>query len=143
MKPGRNPKVNKNIPFDKCLRLVIGGRLKADRYRTWRAWSRAYLLKMFQVTGPAHLEFDSENVPHPVYAITELPPERDRTDELLKHFKEKGVDQWNFALMQRDIPEWRKEQRIKQRREAAIARWSKRTARSTKAPLDTIPKRRK
>lgn len=133
-----------NITFDKCLRIIIGGRLKADRYRIWRAWSRSYLLeKLQQSSGPAQVVFDDENNGRIVYGITELPPDKDTTDAHLKHFKEKGVEPGLFRLMQQEIPKWRKEQQAKQRSEAAKARWNKAKRRFKKSPIDTVRKRRK
>jgi len=55
----------------------------------------------------------------------EVRPLKPCTDEAVAQFMKNGVDQDWYDTFSKGIPEWRRQNRIQQRRQAAKTRWQK------------------
>lgn len=112
------------ISFDTCLRIIIGGRLRDNRLRIFRAWWRSQLLYFQNLEGPAKPVWDSGQNRWR-YEPLQKDLIRDNTIEVIEKFRRDGVDEPWFKNMSTGISEWRNAQLIKQRTQAANARWNK------------------
>ncbi len=104
------------IPFDKALRLVIGGRLRADRYRILRQWWKA-LNDLYARKELKMLSLERDPFP------------RNTPDQIIELLKRDGVDEFHWNAFQNEehgIAAWRRTRRREQRIAAIKSRWAKR-----------------
>jgi len=90
--------------FPECLRRIIGGRSAPERMRIFRRYWDDHFTDFVQ---------------DPVR------PLKPCTDAVVAQFMKNGVDEAWFDAFSKGIPEWRRQNRIQQRRQAAKTRWQK------------------
>jgi hypothetical protein len=106
MKPHEFP-----MPFKESLRIIVGGRSIGIRLKIFRRFWAFELKKIF----------DARYIDMPQIQTDEQRLEK--ANEMIKEFTRVGIDKYWFNSMSTGIPEWRRQNNIQQRRNAAKSRW--------------------
>lgn len=98
------------ITIERALRLAVGGRDEPERFRVFRAWWKTELARVSKITG----------------VIT------DNTDEMVRYFKQNGVDRSWLNSFCAGIAQFKAAQRSERMSNLAKTRWQKPNAKGMK-----------
>ena len=92
------------ITLDRALRLAVGGRSVPDRFHIFRMWWKLELERMAKIRGTAS---------------------PDNTDEVVKLFREQGIDSAWLNTIRQGVKDYKASQHSERGRSGAKARWAK------------------
>jgi hypothetical protein len=118
------------MKFKECLRRVIGGRLHGDRLHIFRKFWCA-MLKHYEDIAAIPAEYKTDEW------------RQNKANEIIEKYTREGVDKITFDNFITTIPQWRKEARIIQRRNAAIKSWTPANRKKRKKSFDRLKKQEK